>query len=305
MSDWLLALCTPPSAPSPAPVIAEIEPMLARWQSLPGSAFERAVAAGMLADRVGLAFAAGYRSALLALTGETGHAALCITEKGGAHPRAIETCLERQGDTAILTGTKAWSTLADHARTLLVAASTGTKDGRNQLRVVRVPVDAEGLQLRAMPPTPFTPEIPHFQVELSRVRVDAAAILEGDGYERWIKPFRTVEDIHVIAAAIAYLVSTGRRAGWSAELLAEGVALVAALADLAKRPPLDPAAHLALGGVLASFQAWTRRVDHGWSGTAPEVHERWIRDRPLLGVASKARAARFARAVATAGLTLG
>ncbi|MEM9452847.1 MAG: acyl-CoA dehydrogenase family protein [Myxococcota bacterium] len=301
MADWLLALCTPP----PTAVVAELEPMLARWQSMPGSAFERAVAAGMLADRVGLAFAAGYRSALLALTGETGHAALCITEKGGAHPRAIETRLEWQGDTAVLTGTKAWSTLADHARTLLVAASTGTKNGRNQLRMVRVPVDAEGLQLRAMPPTAFTPEIPHFRVELSRVRVDAEALLEGDGYDRWIKPFRTVEDIHVTAAALAHLVTTGRRAGWSAKVLAEGVALVAALADLARRPPLDPAVHLALGGVLTSFEAWVRRVDHGWSGTTPEVRARWIRDQPLLGVASKARSARFARAVATAGLRLG
>ena len=170
--------------------------------------------------------------------------------------------------------------------------------------VVEVPVDAPGATLRAMPPTPFTPEIPHFAVELSRVQVPAEAVFEGDGYTRWIKPFRTVEDIHVIAAALAHLVATGRRAGWPASLLAEGIAVVVALAGLAERPPLEPAVHLALGGILASFEGWVARTEDAWARVEPAVTERWIRDRPLLRVAGKARAARFARAADAAGLVL-
>lgn len=301
MSDWLVAMYTP----QPDPPVADLEVLLDRWEHLPGTAFERAVAGGLLADRLGLAFAAGYRSALLALTGQTGHAALCITEKGGAHPRAIETRLEIEGDTAFITGTKAWSTLATHATSLLIAASLGIEDGRNRLRMVRVPLGAEGLELRPMPPTPFTPEIPHFQVELSRVEVSTDAILEGDGYERWIKPFRTVEDIHVIAAAIAHLVATARRAAWPTTLVAEGIALVAALAELSVRPPLHPAVHLGLGGVLASFVAWAARTEDAWSRTDPAVAQRWFRDRPLLAVAGKARAARLAQAAIGAGLAGG
>lgn len=300
MSDWLLSLSTAP----PDPPVADLEEALGRWETLPGGAFDRAVAGGRLADRLGLAFAAGYRSALLALTGQTGHAAVCITEEGGNHPRAIKTRLEPQGDAVVLTGTKAWATLASGARTLLVAASAGEEDGRNRLRMVAVPLDAEGLELHAMPPTPFTPEIPHYKVELRGVRVPAEAVLEGDGYDRWIKPFRTVEDIHVMAAAIAHMVAMGQRSGWPAALLAEGIATIAALASLAGRPPLEPAVHLALGGALAGFEAWIRRTEEVWSRTDPEVRQRWTRDRPLLRVAGKARAARFARAATAAGLTV-
>ncbi|MCA9708944.1 MAG: acyl-CoA dehydrogenase family protein, partial [Myxococcales bacterium] len=225
MSDWLLALTNPPLDPP----LDRLDDVMTRWEGMAGDAFARAVTGGALADRLGLAFAAGYRSALLALTGEASHAALCITEEGGAHPRAIRTRVDVDGDTASLTGTKAWSTLAGSARTLLVAASIGHEGDRNRLRVVRVPADAEGVTLHAMPPTPFTPEIPHYRVELSGVRVPAEAILEGDGYDRVIKPFRTVEDVHVVAAAAAHVVAVGRRAGWPSGWLAEGFAIVAAL----------------------------------------------------------------------------
>ena len=45
-------------------------------------------------------------------------------------------------------------------------------------------------------------------------RVIRGALLPGDGYDVYVKPFRTIEDIHVHAATIAYLVAEGRRRGW-------------------------------------------------------------------------------------------
>jgi len=299
MPDWLATLARPPAVSLRAGDLGEL---LAHWEALDGSAFERAVAAGMVADRLGLAFAAGYRSALLALTGETGHAALCITEQGGAHPRAIETRLERRGDEVVLSGSKAWATLAGNAPTLLVAASSGRDGARNDLRLVRVPADAQGVRVEAMPATPFTPEIPHARVELEAVVVASSAVLDGDGYTRWIKPFRTVEDIHVMAAAVAYVVSEGRRARWPATMIAEGIATVSALAGLAERPPLDPGVHLALGGVLAGITSWLERTRSLWAAVGAEARQRWKRDQPILGVAGKARATRFERAASALGL---
>jgi acyl-CoA dehydrogenase len=299
MPDWLSTLAQPPAVSLREGHLGEL---LAHWEALGGSAFSRAVAAGVVADRLGLAFAAGYRSALLALTGEAGFAAVCITEQGGAHPRAIETRLERRGDTVVLTGAKAWATLAGGARMLLVAASIGREGDRNDIRMVRVPADAEGVRVEAMPATPFTPEIPHARVVLDAVVVPSTAVLDGDGYTRWIKPFRTVEDIHVMAAAAAHVVGVGRRAGWPAGVIAEGIAVIAALASLAERPPLDPAVHLALGGVLGGFAAWLERTGPCWAAVEAEVRQRWERDRPILGVAGKARAARFESAAVASGL---
>src|SRR4029079_19345048 len=93
------------------------------WEALreaTGTTVERAVIGGARADRVGYAFAIGYSTALEALVGE-GSAALCVTEEGGNHPRAIQTRLFD----ARVTGSKRWATLADHATHLLVAATEG------------------------------------------------------------------------------------------------------------------------------------------------------------------------------------
>lgn len=302
MADWL-SLLARPAAASLRP--GHLEDLLAHWEALPGSPFSRAVAAGMAADRLALAFAAGYRSALLALTGEAGHAALCITEQGGAHPRAIETRLERRGDEVVLSGSKAWATLAGNARTLLVAASIGREGDRNDIRLVRVPVDAGGVRVEAMPATPFTPEIPHARVTLEAVAVPSSAVFEGDGYTKWIKPFRTVEDIHVTAAAVAYVVGEGRRADWPALMLAEGFSAISALAELSARPPLDPAVHLVLGGTLSGITGWLDRTRPLWAAVDAEARRRWERDRPILGVAGRARATRFERAAAGLGLKVG
>ena len=38
-----------------------------------------------------------------------------------------------------------------------------------------------------------------------------ADLLPGDGYDIYLKPFRTIEDIHVHAALIGYLVGVARR----------------------------------------------------------------------------------------------
>src|SRR3954464_502166 len=58
--------------------------------------FDRAFAGGACADRLGFAFASGYAEALRALVPDLppgSITALCATEEGGAHPRAIRTRL--------------------------------------------------------------------------------------------------------------------------------------------------------------------------------------------------------------------
>src|SRR6185295_153430 len=61
---------------------------------------DRAFAGGACADRLGFAFAGGYAEALRALVPELppgSITALCATEEGGAHPRAIRTRLVPAG----------------------------------------------------------------------------------------------------------------------------------------------------------------------------------------------------------------
>ena len=262
--------------------------------------FAAAVLTASRVDRLGLAFATGYPAALQQLSPETRlPCALCVTEDEGTHPRAMKTTLERVGDRDELNGTKTFVTFGNLAKTLLVAAKVGEKrDGRPDLALVRIPADRTGVTLQAHPPTPFAPEIPHARLELRHVEVRPEERLPGDGYLNYVKPFRTIEDIHVVGATLGYLVGLARRTRASTTLIAELSADLLALDPLLHGPPLDPRVHIALHGVyqhltrLISSEAFKRLLD-----AAPgDERDRWERDRVLLQVASKAREARFERA---------
>lgn len=254
---------------------------------------DRALAGGACADRLGFAFAAGYGEALRALVPElTGIAALCITEQGGNHPRAIATTLREVAPGSFeLAGRKKWATAGPLASTLLVAASTGIDGaGRNRVKLVRVAADAPGVRMTALT-TQFVPEIPHAEIELDRVAVRAGDLLPGDGYTEYIKPFRTVEDIHVHAALLGYLIGVARRHALPRDLLEQLIALAVATRGLAAADRAAPELHVALAGTLALVAPVIARLEQMWA--SGDEQQRWQRDRALLSVAGAARAARL------------
>jgi acyl-CoA dehydrogenase len=257
-----------------------------------------AFAGGFLADRLGYAFASGYHAALRSLFPRLPadhRAALCATEAGGAHPSAMQTRLtggEGQGPLR-LTGSKAFVTLGTQADTLFVVATEGVDaQGRNRLRVVMIDARRPGLSFNELPQVPFVPEIPHAELRLEDVAVAADEVLPGDGYARYVKPFRTVEDCHVHAALLGWLLQVARRSGWSEHLQDELLAVGVAIRGLALADPAASAVHVALGGVLDASQRLVQGLGEQWSRVDATTRERWERDRSLLGVAGKARAKR-------------
>jgi len=264
------------------------------------SPFTAAVIVASQVDRLGFAFAVGYPAALEHMIGEVGlPCALCVTEANGNSPRAIESTLAPKGDGYELRGTKTFVTFGSHAETLIIAARVGEKpDGRPDLAVVQIPSNRKGVVLQELPEMPFVPEVPHTSVRFEGVEVRQDERLPGDGYLNYVKPFRTIEDIHVVGATLGYLVGLARRTGASAALIAELSADLVALDALRDGAPLDPRVHVALHGV---YQHMTRLVVREEFARLLECapndeRERWERDRALLRVASKARAARFERA---------
>ena len=256
-----------------------------------------ACAAGFSVDRLGHAFASGYSAALRSLLpglAREHRAALCITESGGGHPSAIHTRLTRTGAGALLlSGEKTFVTLGTAADVLLVAASEGQDEqGRNRLRLVRLDARRPEVELTALPPTPFIPEVPHAVLRLREVPVTDEAVLPGDGYTRYIKPFRTVEDCHVHAAALGWLLQVARRTGWPEATQDELLALVVTWRALALADPASPAVHLALGGALDATRRLVEGLTPCWERVDAPTRERWERDRPLLGIAGKVRAKR-------------
>ena len=286
---------------------------------------DRALIGGVIADRVAWAFLSGYQAALCALVPSSDPAqlaALCVTESGGGHPRAVLSELRAlsggqtqgggqtqsgghtQGSGHTLSGHKRWSTTVPDVDVLLVVARQGADvDGHPQLRVAMFEATRAGVRFLPMPPTPFVPELSHGEVVLDAVHVADEDLLPGDGYARYVKPFRTVEDLHVNASLLAYLLGASRRHHAPQSLVERLFAAIVAVRALAVEDARAAATHLALAGLLALMRPLvdelvahlaTRSDD-----AAQREHTRLTRDLALLDIARKAREQRRANAWAT------
>jgi alkylation response protein AidB-like acyl-CoA dehydrogenase len=295
--------------PSPIASVPSLRAHLAR--SRLEDTVEDASLAGAASESPGWAFAAGYQAALRCLdpraTSGGRLASLCATEQGGGHPRAIRSALARResgdGGGWTLSGEKTWVTLGADADVLLVVASTGLDpSGKNALRVARIPADRAGISIGtvrdAAPALPIArfagiaPDIGHGRARFDRVVVDDAELLEGDdGYTSVLKPFRTIEDVHVTAAVVGWSIAVARRSAWSPSWIAEAAGIVALLRELNAAPALAPPTHVALAGALSCAQRLLESAE--WSRADERTQETWHRDRPLLDVAARVRAARF------------
>jgi alkylation response protein AidB-like acyl-CoA dehydrogenase len=297
MDALLRCLLDSSSEPPPADSLAAWWAATAERRAAWATPIERAFVGGACADRLGFAFASGYAEALRALVpGLTGIAALCATEEGGNHPRAIRTALTpAPAGGFTLTGRKQWATIASEASELLVVASTGTDAaGKNRLRVVRVPTSAPGVRLQVTT-APFVPEIPHAIVELDQVAVSEADLLPGDGYDVYLKPFRTVEDLHVHAALLGYLIGVARRHALPRGMIEQLGVLAVATRALAGEPH-TATLFVTLAGLFELVGRVIGELETAWAAAPDDEWRRWQRDRGLLQVAGKARAARRERA---------
>lgn len=288
---------------------AVISPSLREvWRAYEGerasgrSPFSAAIQVASRVDRLGFAFAVGYPAALEHMIGPVElPCALCVTEAGGNSPRAIATTLEPTDRGYRLRGAKSFVTLGTLAKTLFIACRTGERpDGLPDLALVRVPADRAGISLHELPATPFAPEVPHARVDLQDVEVTAIERLPGDGYLDYVKPFRTIEDIHVLGAALGYVAGWALRTRGPADLIAELSAALVALDAIRSEPALDPRVHIALHGILLQVRAILESSELArlLESASEDERARWSRDRKLLEVASKAREARFERAQA-------
>lgn len=267
------------------------------------STIEQALVGGHSADRVAWAFATAYQAALRALLPglpEDQLVALCVTEAEGTAPAAMRSEIRASADGGglVLNGAKRWTTLGPDGALFLVAARDARIEGdRPAIRLVKLPTNATGLRIETMPPTPFVPEVAHARLRFENVAIVEDALLPGDGYANYVKPFRSIEDLHVHAAVLAYLVGESRRLGWPRGWIERAVAALASFVALAAQDPSAASMHIALAGALDVGEALAKEADALWA-SAPDdpALKRWQRDRALLGIASQARKARREKA---------
>ncbi|HAD63603.1 MAG TPA: acyl-CoA dehydrogenase, partial [Alcanivorax sp.] len=211
--DLTFCLTRPTEVPAPDGLQAWCE----QWRRLAAERHDAvglALRGGFAADRVGWAFAAGYQSALRQLIQVNGGTvddhellAMCATEAGGNRPRDIETRFLDGGPGGVtVSGRKTWTTLGSACTGLLVVGRVdgGGENDRPALKIAKVDTHGQGVSLVEKPPLDFVPEVPHVAAVFDGAK--AEALLPGDGYSDFVKPFRTVEDTFIALAVQAWLV---------------------------------------------------------------------------------------------------
>lgn len=265
---------------------------------------DRALLGGRISQCFGFAFAAGYQSAIEALfqAEQTRLAAFCVSEKGGNHPRMIHTRLEHQSGQLIVTGEKSFVSGGVDAAQLYVAchdlrSGNGLDhNGRPCLKVLQLTPDIPGVEVKSLPPLGFMPEVTHGRVSLESVVITESMILSGDGYQDYIKPFRTYEDVHVLASICGYRLAEAIDGRWPEEIVDQYLTLIMALRSLSQMQLSKAPAHIGLAAIREQFDALVLRSNTYFEKSNTQAYEHWIRDQHLLQVARSAHEKRTSAA---------
>jgi len=255
-------------------------------------AFSQAVYGGRLATTPGLAFLAGYQAALRALWPDAppGLGALCTTERRKLRPADMTTRCEN----GQLSGSKDFVTTGDAAQWLLVSAREEGAGESPRLGLFVIESAGVGVSLVAGPDLPIVPDIAHGKLSLEQA---AGRRLPGDGWSEYVKPFRTHEDLHVLAALTAWLYGIALPEQWPRPLALRLLGVLAAAAEVARQPANEPATHLLLAALLEQFAALQPEVDRALMESQGSWNAMWKRDRAVLGIARDAQARRLEQAI--------
>ena len=264
--------------------------LLARLGGTP-QPFELALVGGLQAATPGLAFLAGYQAALRVLwpAAPWTAGALCVTENRSTRPADMHTRI----DDLQITGRKDFVTAAECADWLLVAAREEGEGEVPRLALGVVRQGAPGVRVEPLPALPLMPDIGHARLHLEQAQAERLA---GDGWNDYVKPFRTLEDVHVLTAVVAWQLGVGRESGWPETLLLRLQALLAGCAEVARQAPVAATTHMLLAGLFAEQNALAGELEAAFAGGPTQWAELWQRDKGLLRIAEAARSKRLERA---------
>ena len=255
--------------------------------------FELAVAGGRLMATPGLAFLVGYQAALRMLwpSAPLSLGALCATEQRSLRPADMQTRLTDLR----LSGRKDFVTAGDAAEWLLIAARSEAPGDPVSLSLAVVYPDEPGVRLEKLPAIPLMPDISHGRLFLDNAQCE---LLAGDGWDAYVKPFRTLEDVYVLSAMTAWLYGIGQDSDWPQALQLRLLALLAGCAEVSRQAPNNAAGHVLLGGLFAQFEGLKVEIDLALANGPGHWAAMWQRDQAVMDLAAGARGKRLAKALA-------
>ncbi|MHC6224207.1 acyl-CoA dehydrogenase middle domain-containing protein [Pseudomonas sp. X10] len=293
---WLQRLNDPLRQPLAASLGETYAALLERLGAV--SPFELAVLGGRAMPTPGLAFLIGYQAALRVLwpSAPASLGALCATERRSVRPADMGVRL----DGLRLTGSKDFVTAGLEAEWLLVAARSEEQGETPRLSLAVVYPGEPGVRVEALPALPLMPEVGHAHLHLEQA---VCELLAGDGWDAYVKPFRSLEDLYVLAALVAWLYSVGQQCAWPQALQLRLLGLLGGCAEGSRQCADSVGCHLLLGGLFAQFQGLRGEIDQALAAGPEEWASLWQRDQGVLDLASTAREKRLAKAWTSAGLS--
>ncbi|MBH8610757.1 acyl-CoA dehydrogenase [Pseudomonas mohnii] len=255
--------------------------------------FDLAVAGGRMMATPGLAFLVGYQAALRMLwpSAPLSLGALCATEQRSLRVADMQTRLHDLR----LSGRKDFVTAGDAADWLLIAARSEAPGDDPCLSLAVVYPGEPGVRVEKLAPIPLMPDISHGRVFLDNALCE---LLAGDGWDAYVKPFRTLEDIYVLSAMTAWLYGVGQDSGWPQALQLRLLALLAGCAEVSRQAPNNPCGHVLLGGLFAQFEGLKAEINQALAEGPPQWAAMWQRDQAVMDLAAGARGKRLAKALA-------
>lgn len=236
-------------------------------------------------------FASGYQSALRKiLPVDRGvFASFCITEKAGASPRVLQTRIQKKNGSYILSGEKSFVTMAEESGNYFVCAHESDPAAeKKSFRIVKVDKTADGPDLTDLDIS-FVSEVSHASAVFKDIEVAPDAVLPGDGYTEYVKPFRTIEDIHLFAAFAGFLLARGFEMHWPVIIMEKLAALVSALLNPEIDSPETPDSVIAVSGIKALFDHIIAESSSLKISDDEKEAEKWHRDKKLFDVAGSVR----------------
>jgi hypothetical protein len=194
-----------------------------------------------------------------------------------------------------VSGRKDFVTAGDAADWLLVAARSEASGETPRLSLAVVYPDEPGVRLEKLPAIALMPDISHGRLFLDNAQCE---LLAGDGWDAYVKPFRTLEDIYVLSAMTAWLYGVGQDSDWPQALQLRLLALLAGCAEVSRQAPNNLAGHVLLGGLFAQFEGLKAELNEALADGPQHWAAMWQRDQSVMDLAAGARGKRLAKALA-------
>lgn len=258
--------------------------------------FEKALFGGFSCQQFSFSFMAGYQAALEKMFPNIAPnelKALCVSEAKGGHPKFINTTLLDN----TINGLKTYVTAGSDAAHLLVLCKTTEQvAGKPLLKIVHLPQTANNLEISNFSLS-FMQEVKHGKVAFRDTKINSNQILQGDGYQEYTKPFRSLEDILVGTAQQAMLLRQAIDNNWEAAVRDSLLFNLFTFKNLLTLPPSDKETHLLLASNEQHFKNLLPAIQANINAHTPtHFQEDWEQNKKVLSLSEKLKAVRLAKA---------